>query len=839
MSHPVTYSRMLFQLPTDRLREIVTRRARTLRAIPRIEDKLQLCAYLAEALSVPASISAAVEMTDRLQLQVLTFAVIQTGVVTFDAVVERLGEDARTRLWEAADGLELLGLILLRPVAATSARLGGDRALFVPAAVRAQTPLPLPLRRMLPGPLEQYDATAVGVIYDTIGLRASGATTKAARIEAITEALTDPVSARAVVTGLSPAAASMLEFVVSQGGATTLSQLALRLDSRQRNQLYSYDWAARWYHGKPRNAAEELLAHGLLVFDGAVGWGYGNILVPGNVLPAITGRPLFATGAVKEPEWETIPAERSAIRRHDALCRDIAYLMGYLGRTEATRTARGVIHRNTLKSLAKGLTIPTPMYAGFVYSLARESDLIAPHSRTGIYDITDQGLAWLDLPLDRQLRTLHDVWKGQTAWAENAEDPLTDGQPFYAADETRALRDSGTTLLREIHAELPGRLASIRSAAERAEYRWWSRFPVVVSDDPDDDSVPRSSADLFLGRLLAGSLYWLGLTELAEAGENAPYVRLTERGLDTLGIQPRTADPESQTVDTVDTFIVQPNLEIFAPPNLAPNLLYRLFRIAEPSSRAGSLLTLSNDTLRRAMDRGETAKSILELLRAHSQTGVPQNVEYLINQVGEKHGHIHIGQAGLYIQVSDPVLLKEIRAQKKLNIHIRRQLTDTVALVTGDSVDSILRQLRLAGYSPVSDEEKHAPATAAAPGKRVYRPPAEPRPAAAPQDRIDWAAVAASDGLELPAAAPPPGPVESAIPATEVRDLLARALKDRLVLAMQYRPDARSPSAEREIEPIGLAGSLLRAFDRSKGAALLFNTRYITSIRATGETFER
>jgi hypothetical protein len=835
MSHPVTYSKMLFQLPAERLREIVTRRARTLRTIPRIEDKLQLCSFLSEALSVPSSISAAVEMTDRLQLQVLTFAVIQSGVVTFDAVVERLGEEARERLWEAVNGLESLGLVLLRPIAASSERLGGDRALYVPTAVRSQTPLPLPLRRMLPGPLEQYDATAVGVIYDTLGLQAPGATTKAARVKAITDALTDPLQAQAVVSSLSEAAVSMLDFVVSQGGATSLSQIALRLESRQRNQLYSYDWAARWYHGKPRNAVEELLAHGLLVFDGAVGWGYGNILVPGNVLPAITGRPIFATGAVRIPEWETIPAEGAAIRRHDSLCRDIAYLMGYLGRSEATRTAKGLIHRNVLKSLAKGLTVPTTDYAGFVYSLARESDLIAPHSRTGIYDVTEQGIAWLDLPLDRQLRTLYDVWRSQTAWAENAEEPLTDGQQFYTADETRALRESGIALLRDIHAEMPGRLASIRSAAGRAEYRWWARFPLTIPDE-GGDAAPQSTAERVLDRLLAGSLYWLGLTELAEVSGSAQYVRLTNRGLDAFGIQSRDAELDSQTVDT---FVVQANLEIFAPPNLAPNLLYRLFRIAEPSSRAGSLLSLSNDTLRRAMDRGETGASILELFRAHSQTGVPQNVEYLINQVGEKHGHIHIGQAGLYIQVSDPVLLKEIQAQKKLNIHFRRQLTDTVALVTGDSVDAILKQLRQAGYLPVSDEEKHAPTKIPASARHVYAPPIETRPAAGPVDRIDWNAVAASDGLEPVESHDEPEPQTAGQSSSQVRNLLERALREHLVLAMHYRPDPRAPSLEREIEPIGLAGSLLRAFDRSKGAALLFNTRYITSLRTTGETFSK
>ena len=69
------------------------------------------------------------------------------------------------------------------------------------------------------------------------------------------------------------------------------------------------------------------------------------------------------------------------------------------------------------------------------------------------------------------------------------------------------------------------------------------------------------------------------------------------------------------------------------------------------------MLALSRDTLRRALDRGETCDSILAFLNEYSQTRVPQNVEYLIREVGGKHGHIRIGQAGLYMVVNDPMLL--------------------------------------------------------------------------------------------------------------------------------------------------------------------------------------
>lgn len=829
----MSYAKLLYTLPTDRLREVVQRRARTIRAIPPFRDKRHLCEFLADALSAPPSIGDALEATDRLQLQILTFAIVEGGTVTFDALVARMGEEARKRIWTAANELESLGLVVLTRVQVSSEHLGSDRALFVPGAVRIHTPLPLPLRRMLPSAMQNYDVPTIGVIYQTLGLPAGEATTKAARIDRITEVLTDTERVRNVLTGLDQATVAMLNHVVQRGGAMTLSEIALRLDSRQRNQLYSYDWSRRWYHGKPRNAVEELLARGILIFDGAVGWGYGHILVPGNVLSALTGKPLFAGSAVDVPAWETLPAEGAAIHRHDSLCRDVAYLMGFLGRTEATRTSKGTIHRNVLKSLAKGLTEPTTDYAHFVYAIAREADLIGPQGRGALYDVTEQGIAWLDLPVEQQLRSLYEVWRVQAAWSENSQDPLTDSVPFYAADETRALRECGVTLCRELYSERPNDLASIRSLAAGAEFRWWSRFAPSEADEADELAGQSSSAEQYLSRLLAGSLYWLGLTEKAEAN-GSMFVRTSDRGAATLGFR----DSAPVTVhQTIDRFVLQPNLEIYAPPNLLPSLLYRLFRIAEPSSRGGSLLTLSADTLRRALDRGETSDSILELFRAHSQTGVPQNVEYLINQVGGMHGHIHIGQAGLYIQVSDPVLLKEIQAQKKLNIHVRRQLTDTVALVTGDSVDAILKQLRQAGYLPVSDEDRHAPTTPAA-AKHPYKPPVVARKQSVQSaPHLDWDAIAAEDGQrwDEPQQAVP---IERAATEAQARQLLDRAAKERLVVAVRYQPDARAPSDEREIEPIGVAGSLLRAYDRGKRAPVLFNVRYITSIRTTGERFD-
>jgi hypothetical protein len=126
-------------------------------------------------------------------------------------------------------------------------------------------------------------------------------------------------------------------------------------------------------------------------------------------------------------------------------------------------------------------------------------------------------------------------------------------------------------------------------------------------------------------------------------------------------------------------------------------------------------------------------------------------VEHLLREIGTRHGHIRIGQAGLYIKVDDPMLLKELRSLKNVDIHFREELADTVALIAGSSVDALLKQLRHAGYLPVAVENSNGLAR-----NRVefddeddvfdYELPATPV-VRAPENppRIDWDGVLASE----------------------------------------------------------------------------------------------
>src|SRR5581483_3002940 len=114
-----------------------------------------------------------------------------------------------------------------------------------------------------------------------------------------------------------------------------------------------------------------------------------------------------------------------------------------------------------------------------------------------------------------------------------------------------------------------------------------------------------------------------------------------------------------------------------------PSTLFHLLMVTDVPAKGatGNVVTLTRDSLRRAFDHGLSGKDLIEFLQAHGRTGIPQNVEYLINEVAGKHGHIHIGRAKMYVQVDSPLVLKELQARRELKGYFVRALSDTVAIL--------------------------------------------------------------------------------------------------------------------------------------------------------------
>ena len=98
--------------------------------------------------------------------------------------------------------------------------------------------------------------------------------------------------------------------------------------------------------------------------------------------------------------------------------------------------------------------------------------------------------------------------------------------------------------------------------------------------------------------------------------------------------------------DAIDEVYLQHDLTVVAPGPLAPALDARLRVIADVES-AGLAATyrITEGGIQRALTRGETAESLREFLSGISLSGIPQPLEYLVQQSAERHGRFRVSAA--------------------------------------------------------------------------------------------------------------------------------------------------------------------------------------------------
>jgi hypothetical protein len=66
------------------------------------------------------------------------------------------------------------------------------------------------------------------------------------------------------------------------------------------------------------------------------------------------------------------------------------------------------------------------------------------------------------------------------------------------------------------------------------------------------------------------------------------------------------------------------------------------------STGAATTYRFTENSIRRALDQGQSANDIIEFLAALSKTPLPQPLTYLIEDVARKHGVLRVGVASIY-----------------------------------------------------------------------------------------------------------------------------------------------------------------------------------------------
>ncbi len=164
-----------------------------------------------------------------------------------------------------------------------------------------------------------------------------------------------------------------------------------------------------------------------------------------------------------------------------------------------------------------------------------------------------------------------------------------------------------------------------------------------------------------------------------------------------------TAAVRAVLPEPIDDVIIQADLTVVAPGPLVPAVAHELGLIADiESSGAATVYRISEMSVRRALDEGRTADEVHTFLAQVARGGVPQTLDYLVDDVARRHGQLRSGPAASYLRCDDSALLAEVVASRRTQGLALRRIAPTV-VISALPVPKLLDGLRAAGYAPAAE----------------------------------------------------------------------------------------------------------------------------------------
>ncbi|MHA6628316.1 helicase-associated domain-containing protein [Pseudonocardia sichuanensis] len=442
-------------------------------------------------------------------------------------------------------------------------------------------------------------------------------------------------------------------------------------------------------------------------------WGIGEM--PREVALAVRGPEYRAPFDVHPPRIRTAPVAPEQVRGAGeraalAALESVRRLVALLDRAPLTTVQGGGVGvrelRRGAKQLATDITgirlwLETAAAAGLV-ALARDTPSAEPAAglRRGFSPPVGRALAttaadeWLEAdPADAFTRLLLAWWSL----------PLV---PSLRVDESG--RPAAALVRAFGHPEHPRMRARTLRALHALEHGHGITEPEALLDrlahaapiehgSHDDAARLRATvaeAEL-LGLVATGALTPLGRHLLAAVRADDPAAALRGALAGTLPPPCRTA-----------TFL--PDLTALVRGTAAPALARLLDTAAEAESRdTASVWRFSAQSVRRALDEGHDADSLLAGLTAAADNALPQPLEYLVHDVARRHGQVQVHTVATCVLVTDAALGAQLAAERALAPLRLRRLADTV-LASALPAEDTVAALRAAGYAPVQHDAEGA-----------------------------------------------------------------------------------------------------------------------------------
>ncbi|MDQ0679953.1 hypothetical protein QFZ30_003335 [Arthrobacter pascens] len=580
-----------------------------------------------------------------------------------------------------------------------------------------------------------------------------------------------------------------------------------------------------------------LLARGLLVpLDAA------HVELPHSVGVSLRGGAIINDFTLSPPVPEL--GHTTAVLRRNAALGAIAETLRLVGellyavKEQPLATLRsGGVGVREMKRLAEALRIDQHR-AGVLLELCGLSGLIRLDVDSSAWVLPPQQ-EWLALPRQEQWLWLVNAWlaservpslvgqavngPGATSAAHRAAAGTTINPLSAEAQRPDApvVRKRILEILNQLtqEAAAPDGTAPVLDAAavlQRAEWaqpRMARRFSSLIRGVLAEAEI--------LGLIGSGALSQLG----GAIAEDNP-----DQALDILGEHLPAA---------LNHVLLQADLTAVAPGYLAPELSEKLLLMADAEGQGpATIYRFSAHSVRRALDAGQDASSVLGFLREHSATAVPQPLEYLVEDTASRHGRLRVGAAASFIQSDDETTVLELASEAKAASLGLARIAPTV-LISSAPPRETAQVLRGLGLSPSVEESEPSVVrlrrTTGAPGsvRPVYT---APRTAPAEAEVADQLALlrrarpAAGGSQSGPAVVGGSGEA-----ATQLGlETLQRAIRFKQRISMNVVDSLGNANLE-IVVPLSVSGGRVRVFDPAKDTERVVSIHRIIDIEAAEE----
>ncbi len=372
---------------------------------------------------------------------------------------------------------------------------------------------------------------------------------------------------------------------------------------------------------------------------------------------------------------------------------DFQQLLNHLVRCEVGVIRKGGMHKKNLKRILdrlEGQISDAYLYLDFLFLYAHQRNILYPDGERWKIDVKQI------LPIQNQETFYGDFWafyRSNSSWNDRDSSPLQGVLQKGDLHQIFALRRA---ILRLINDCPVGQWIEMKSFYDQLcdrEMAFRTGDPPLISNDPEKEKFR------FMKSNLERSLKWIGIVDTTTIpSQRINLFRLTEIGAWLLKLDPMPSPLMQSSVQ--ETIAMMPNLEIHIPDGFPIEKQLYLSRFTD--DQKGRIL-LNRTSIRRGLADGLSVKEMQDFLKEHVQNDPPPNALHLLEEVGEKVGHVLIGGEPVRVEVQHHAVLDELMIQKRFLPYIGERSNQKQLFLKHDAdLNKFVEELRKAGFTPRS-----------------------------------------------------------------------------------------------------------------------------------------